>query len=120
MLSIWKRHIDGTGEVQMTTEKQSVGFPSWSPNGRWLAAEVDQGGGVRAAVMPVTGGPLRLLTEGSGQDFIYTWSPDSSKLSFAGYRKGVWILYRVDVNTRAIRQLTSYDSPAGFVRYPTW
>ncbi|HWW76475.1 MAG TPA: hypothetical protein VNZ44_13845, partial [Pyrinomonadaceae bacterium] len=41
-------------------------------------------------------------------------------IAFAGYRDGVWNLYRVSRKTGEQQQLTHFNKTNGYVRYPAW
>jgi Tol biopolymer transport system component len=60
------------------------------------------------------------LTSARGADFVNSWSPDGSKVAFAGRRNGVWNIYWVSIKDKAEKKLTDYTGLNTYVRYPTW
>jgi len=65
-------------------------------------------------------GPIRTLNTGFAQSMGNDWSPDSTRIAFAGLDDGVWNIYWVAVSTGAVRQLTHFTSRSAFVRYTAW
>ena len=72
------------------------------------------------AIMPSGGGPPVQLTSAPGQDFVNTWSPDGSRVAFAGQRKGLSNIYWVSIKDKTEKKLTDYNKLNAYVRYPTW
>ena len=92
----------------------------WSPDSRTLAVELMRGGDTRVGLMPATGGPVRELTTASGQSWPCAFSPDGRRVAFAGQRGGVWNVYWVAAAGGQEQRVTSYTSPASYVRYCDW
>jgi Tol biopolymer transport system component/DNA-binding winged helix-turn-helix (wHTH) protein len=118
-MSVWTTTLDGR-RTRIATDPEAVSYPVWSPDGAWLAVEVKRGDSTHIGVVPAAGGPVVQLTDARGQSWPHSWAPDNDRIAFAGQRGGVWNVYTVSRGTRAIVQLTSFDSPAGYVRYPAW
>ena len=70
--------------------------------------------------MPSDGGTPTQVTGGHGLSWPHSWSPDSSKIAFAGMREGHWNVFWVSRDGKTERQLTVYDKLNTFVRYPAW
>ena len=70
--------------------------------------------------MPAEGGPVREIVRAPGQSWPHSFSPDGRRIAFAGQRAGLWNVYWTPVDGGEERRLTSYDSPALYVRYPDW
>ena len=68
--------------------------------------------------MPARGGPVRELTSAPGQSWPFSFSPDGRRVAFAGQRGGVWNVYTVSVDGGDERPVSSYASPARYVRDP--
>src|SRR6185503_2692293 len=85
-----------------------------------LAVEMMRGGHTRVGLMPSEGGAVRELTSAAGQSWPCAFSPDGRKIAFAGQRAGVWNVYWVPVDGGAETRVTSYTSPASYVRYCDW
>jgi Tol biopolymer transport system component/DNA-binding winged helix-turn-helix (wHTH) protein len=104
----------------LTPVTRNIGFPCWSPDGRWIAAEEQMQGRTSLVVLPSVGGEIRTLGREFTQYFVNDWSPDSDRILFAGLRNGVWNIYWISVSTRKVEQLTHFTAQSGFVRYPSW
>ena len=86
-----------------------MGFPCWSPDGRFLAFEMQRGENSYIMVMPSSGGQPTQLTFDQTKDFPAGWSPDGDKIVFAGRRNGIWNIYWISRTTKAQKQLTNYS-----------
>ena len=74
--------------------------PAWSPDGKQIAVRVPARGAV--GVIPATGGPAELLTDGSVAPFQPNWSPD-----------GLRIVFQMDVGTGRIGYYDRCTSTTG-------
>ena len=120
VFDIWVANIDATGARQLTFDSELAGFPSWSPDGRWLAFERRRGNSDRLMVIPSDGGDAVQLTFGEGRDWAWSWAPDSDRIVFASLRDGRWDLRWVRRTTGEEQRLTAFDRPNGYLRYPAW
>jgi len=105
---------------ELTPPDADCSFPIWSPDGRWLGMQIRSGGKIQLAYMPSAGGPIRTLNTGFTQSMGNDWSPDSTRIAFAGLDDGIWNIFWVAVSTGAVRQLTHFTSRSAFVRYTAW
>lgn len=97
---------------QLTFDAEMMGFPTWSPDGRWLAVEMKRGDDGHLSVVPSDGsGAPEQLTFARGQSWPGGWSPDGDKIAFAGQRDGVWNIWWVSRRTKRQQQLTRYTAP---------
>jgi len=119
-LSIWKLNLNTKQEQRVAPEKFSVGFPTWSNDGRWIAGEIRDGGETHLAVIPAGGGEPVQLTTGREHAWPASWAPDNDRVVYAGFRSGIWNLYWTSRTTRETKQLTTNQSLANYVRYPAW
>ena len=120
VMNVWVQPIGGGPRRRVTADTEAASYPAWSPDGRWLAVEVKRRDQTQVAVVPSAGGPMVMLTGEAGQSWPHSWSPDGRRIAFAGERGGIWNVYTVDHRTRAVAPLTRFDSPSGYVRYPSW
>lgn len=104
----------------LTPADRNIGFPCWSPDGRWVAAEERIKGVTTLVVLPSGGGEIRTLGREFTQYYPFDWSPDGDRIAFAGLRNGVWNIYWISFSTGKVEQLTQFTTQSGFVRYPSW
>lgn len=117
------------GEMKKITSTDAVlGGPSWSPDGKWIASfghDNSYRGATVAGVclMPSGGGPVTFLTEerelavgssaggdmGGSPGTRATWTADSRAVYFSALEKGRTHLYKVDVSTKDVTEVTSGD-----------
>ena len=119
VINLWLMDMANGKPRQLTFDKEMVGFPAWSRDGKFIAAEVRRGEDTNIAVISSGGGPLTQLTFGHGEHWLYSWTPDGDKILFAAQPpNGIWNLWSVSRSTGAQLQLTHYTKPNSFVRYP--
>ena len=119
-MNIWTQPLDGGPRRRITNDGEAASFPSWSPDGQWLAMEVKRGERTQIGVVSAAGGAVELLTDAPGQSWPHSWSPDGEHIVYAAERDAVWNIWEVSRRTRAARQLTHFTSSSGYVRYPSW
>ena len=85
-------------------------FPTWSPDGRWIAYMSDQSGEdeVWIAAQDAATAPQQLTTGGSAQRYPPQWSADSKKIVFGDKNGRVYVL---NVATKQMQQIA--DAPNG-------
>jgi Tol biopolymer transport system component len=105
---------------RLTPAEGNYGFPCWSRDGNWIAAEDRTGGRTSLVYLPAKGGEIRRVNLPMTQTMVHDWSPDSTRIAFAGLANGVWNLYWVSRETGKLEQLTHFTSRTSFVRYPAW
>ena len=120
VLNIGKSALASGEFKRLTFDKESIGFPCWSRDGKWIALEIRRGDSTHLGIIPSGGGAITQLTSERGHSWPYGWSPDSEKIAFAGQRDGVWNLWWISREGGRQRKLTNYDSLRSYVRYPTW
>jgi Tol biopolymer transport system component len=124
--NVWVQNLGSPGDlpdepVQVTFDESYAGFPTWSPDGRWLAVEIKSLADTQVAVVPAAGGETVQLTAGRGQRFVGGWSPDGRRIVYAGLEGGRWNLWWVPFGGGPVHRITDFrDTPSTFVRYPAW
>ena len=116
----WKLNFKTGVKTQLTFGSPAIGWPRYSRDGTWLAVQVEQPHGMwQLGLMPASGGPVRII-KSWGVNYAYSFSPDDSKILYAGLENAVWNIYWVSIPTHEIRRLTDYHSSRIFVRNPDW
>ena len=98
LMQIWRMHADGSGQEQVTGDGHADWFAHPSPDGKglvFLSYHKSVKGHppdkeVMLRIMPLGGGPIRILTKlfgGQGSINVPSWSPDSRRLAFVSYRR---------------------------------
>jgi Tol biopolymer transport system component len=109
----------GSGAArQLTFGKVLMSYPCWSPDGKTIAFETQNG----IATVPAAGGPMTVLQAGNpqGPSLVWDWSPDGDRIAFARYLNGAINLFWISRTTRQQKQLTHYTRDNSYVRYPAW
>lgn len=94
---IWRMTADGKGEQQVTRSPYPALFPDFSPDGRRIAFQANDGGpaGEDIFVVSARGGKARRLTGAPGNDEFPVFSPDGKTIAFVSERKGaaqIWLM----------------------------
>ncbi len=124
--NIWALDVAGSAR-QITRETADATYPTWSPDGRWLAVELDRPRRTPFGYVSAEGGKVVELAGGAEECYTGGWSPDGDKIVFpcrpvVEGPKEHWNLWWVSRSTGERRQLTERPLHVGreFVRYPTW
>ena len=114
---IWTTALADSSERRLTPDSLRAGSPSLSPDGMQVAISINRGGGVTdLAVMPVSGGTIRMLVQG-GANTEFSWSPDGKRILFTSDRGGTPDIWVVDVASGELHQLENWP---GYERNPAW
>ncbi len=119
-LTAWLVSAAGGTPIRLSPPQLSAGYPAWSPDGRRIALEVEDGGDTQIWVLNRDDSAFRQLTTSSGQHWLHSWAPDNDRIAFAGERDGVWNLWTVSASNGRTQQLTTFSTPNDYVRYPAW
>jgi Tol biopolymer transport system component/DNA-binding winged helix-turn-helix (wHTH) protein len=117
---LYATNLEPLSPRRLTDGSTSVGYPSWSPDERYIAVEIKEGSSTQAGVIDVETGMLRRLTNASGQTWVRSWSPDGRRLAAAVLRDGQWSVRGLDVRSGRDQVITPPGPPRVFVRYPDW
>lgn len=98
-----------------------MGFPAWSPDGRWLAFQHKRGeNDTQVRLVDANSGELEPLPDLPGQNWPYGFSPDGDKITFAALRGGIWSLRWISRQTGEEALLLEARQLGEYLRYPTW
>ncbi len=83
--------------------------PAFSPDGKRIAYQASAGRGKNSDiyVMNADGTAKVKITTGEGDNIRPHWSPDGKYVAFSSNRSNRWEVYIVDVDSKAIYQVTS-------------
>ena len=72
---VWVMNADGSQARNLTAGDAAVneGYPSFSPDGRWIAFDSDRTGDSEIFVMDATGTNVRRITYSPGSDLAPIW-----------------------------------------------
>lgn len=115
---IWRLNSDGSGPLQMTTDKSEDGSPSWSPDGKQFTYYSKQANGYQIMLRNVDGSGVRALTK-SNNNWSPVWSADGNWIAFSSDRSGRFDVYIMDKNGGNV-QLISDKSPVEALLPGSW
>jgi tricorn protease len=111
------------GDARNLTNTSGVAerYPSWSPDGKWIAYFSDESGEYALHLREQTGlGEVKKISLGSPPSFFYSpvWSPDSKKIAYHDKRLNLWY---VEIEKGAPVKVDSnyYDHPERSLN-PAW
>ena len=109
---VWVINADGTGKLtKISDHLESDNQPRWSPDGKWIAftGEIQDRDHPKIYLAPANGGAPSTLAA-NGLDLIpggLEWSADGKSIYFETGVKGETHLFRVDVPSKTVSQVTS-------------
>ncbi|HLR06500.1 MAG TPA: DPP IV N-terminal domain-containing protein, partial [Pyrinomonadaceae bacterium] len=109
---VWIIGADGSGMLtKISDHDEADNQPRWSPDGKWIAftGEVHDRDHPKIWLAPATGGAPSTLAA-NGLDLIpggLEWSDDGKSLYFETGVKGENHLFRVDLATKSVAQVTT-------------
>jgi dipeptidyl aminopeptidase/acylaminoacyl peptidase len=109
---VWVINADGSGALtKISDHDESDNQPRWSPDGKWIAftGELHDRDHPKIWLAPSTGGAPSTLAA-NGLDLIpgqLEWSDDGKSIYFETGVKGESHLFRVDVPTKSVTQVTN-------------
>lgn len=93
--------------------------PNWSPSGEWIvfAGRETSKENMNIFISDLTGGQIRRLTSGAGNNEDPSWSPDGRFIAFTSTRRGKRELFVMDADGSAPHPLTDLK---GKTFTPNW
>ena len=84
------------GPIRNLTHSSGVAerWPTWSPDGRWIASWTDRSGEYELELRAADGsGEVKTVTSlGAGVRYRPQWSPDSERIAFVDHAQHLWVL----------------------------
>ncbi len=72
---VYSMAIDGSDVRRLTEHLADDGYPSWSPDGRWIAFDSDRHGGIDLFVMRSDGSEPTRVSDAEGSEQAPVWVP---------------------------------------------
>jgi len=112
---IYISNADGSALRKLIGKKEMVySFPRISPSGKWLAFQFSEESIVKVpqlAIMPINGSEKDMIIIPFDRSKAnLTWSQDEKYLYLAAPSNGGIPLYRVNIKTKQVEQLSDYNS----------
>ena len=110
---------DGSGVTRLV-DNETVGFPSWSPDGRRIAFMSDRDGDdeeFEIYVMNADGSGVTRLTDNEAVDWLPSWSPDGRRIAFTSDLGGNPEIYVMNADGSGVIRLTDNEAVDLF---PIW
>jgi dipeptidyl aminopeptidase/acylaminoacyl peptidase len=109
-IQVWVVDVESGARRMLTHEPVDHNHPQWSPDGRWLAAQVPNRNGMcsQLKLIPTGQGEVKLVGPEMGVVSVWAWSPSGDRIIFAGDTAQTWQtdFFVCDVATLAVRRLT--------------
>jgi TolB protein len=107
----WTLSLSDGREQRLTPDTIRVGDWDLSRDRTQLVYEILRGGDASdLAVVPVAGGPSRVVVTGGTRHRSPKWSPDGSRIAFGSTRSGNMDIWVVDLEGGEPRQVTDWPS----------
>lgn len=104
---VWISNVDGSHPMKVTSlEGPIAGTPRWSPDGKWIAFDVN--GLTHGAVFVVSaeGGKAHEIAADASENSVPSWSRDGRWVYFASDRTGEWQVWKVPLDKGDAVQVT--------------
>ena len=87
---LWLVPRAGGAAVQLTSGPENDSYPSFSPDGAWIAFSRAVGGDADVYILPVEGGTPARLTFHPAPEFVRGWSQNGTQILFTAARGMSW------------------------------
>jgi Tol biopolymer transport system component len=120
--ALYRMRVDGSGDLKRVSPPDlgPVSTPTYSPDGRDIAFVVTSPANPELMdiyVMTADGKSLRQMTKDVGKNLQPVFGPDSDRIAFSSNRNGLFSIYRLDVATGKVTQMTFGP---GNDTHPSW
>jgi Tol biopolymer transport system component/DNA-binding winged helix-turn-helix (wHTH) protein len=100
-MEIWRSQSNGDDAQQMTFFKGYVGTPRWSPDGKWIAFDVDKPvPRSEIYLMDSEGRKQHAVVSGAYDNVVPRWSNDGASIYFASNRTGDWQVWNYKLSDK--------------------
>jgi Tol biopolymer transport system component len=106
----------GKQELLVQPAEGSAGDADCSPDGQWVAFQVQRGNGRKIWLVPLAGGPARQLTFGQSEDSHPAWSADSRWVYFLRNHQDIYVVSRDGGEPKPVTHFRSFSIA---LDYPT-
>ncbi len=104
---IWLADIDGKNKKELTQlEGDLPGNPRWSENSETIIFDLQRGNQSEIFRINIRGGGLTNLTNLPSNEQVAALSADGKELFFGSDRSGQWQIWKKDLETEELEQLT--------------
>ena len=122
---LWVCDIDGSNLQKLTSlNGPGAGTSRWSPDGKWIAFDVNWSNHGKIFMVSSQGGPVREIAPDASNHLVPNWSHDGKWIYFASDSSGEWQVWKASVSSGQSVQVThqggfaAAESPDGaFVYY---
>jgi Tol biopolymer transport system component len=120
--ALYRMRVDGSGGVKRLSPPDlgPVATPTYSPDGRDIAFVITSPANPELTdiyMMTADGKSLRQMTKDAGKNQHPVFNPDSDRIAFSSNRNGLFSIYRLDVATGKVTQMTFGP---GNDTHPSW
>ena len=116
--NIWTSDAVGHNTLQLTSfSGELVGTPRWSPDGKWLVFVRRPAYRAQIFMIDAEGRNMRALTEGEHENDVPIWSRDGKGVYFASDRTGRYELWKQDLASSTLTQVTKHGGFFGVESY---
>lgn len=105
---LWTAKADGSQRKQMTQLKQTISYPKWSHNGKYIAflSSADTGDGEKIYIYSIENKQIKQLDTPFNKHHRPSWSIDDKKVLTAVYTKTFSDVHSIDLETNQVERLT--------------
>jgi dipeptidyl aminopeptidase/acylaminoacyl peptidase len=117
---IYIMNSNGSGQINISTERHDDGYPDWSPDGTRIAFASTRPGNFLnwgIWVMNADGSEPRMLIDTETNELDPSWSPDGTKIAFVTDRDGNNEIYFMNADGSRQTRLTNTPNQEGT---PSW
>jgi Tol biopolymer transport system component/DNA-binding winged helix-turn-helix (wHTH) protein len=116
--NIWTSDAAGRNPLQLTSfSGELVSTPRWSPDGKWLVFVRRPAYRAQIFMIDAEGRNMHALTEGEHENEVPIWSRDGKAVYFASDRTGRYELWKQDLASSTLTQVTQHGGYLGAESY---